>query len=171
MSYSLQKQDGAPLEGTDKVEIVNNKYLQINLATQYEETVFLVATSVGGKEAKRQLVIKSVEEGDPPPIADPAPQKPCRECAGENLSRICTDSNDPKPTGACCIQGDFNEKCVPNGDNISCSPMLLKAQAMFYTYCPMNNEEACGGKDFEAGSSTASFDMSTIAADTSSGEP
>jgi len=29
--------------------------------------------------------------------------------------------------------------------------MLLKAQVMFYAYCPGNNEKACGGKDFEAG--------------------
>jgi len=42
--------------------------------------------------------------------------------------------------------------------------MLLKGQAMFYTYCPMNNVEACGGKDkFEAGQSTENFDVSLSA--------
>ena len=39
---------------------------------------------------------------------------------------------------------------------------------MFYAYCPGNNEEACGGKDFAAGQSTAEFDMSTLSAESNS---
>jgi hypothetical protein len=173
LSYSLEEKDGedfVPLKGTDKAEIVNNKYLQINLKTEYEATVYLTATSIGGKSARRELVIQSKAEGPPPVIADPAPQKPCGECAGENLSKICTNTKEEKPTGACCVQGDTSPACTEGGD-VTCSPMLLKAQAMFYTYCPMNNEEACGGKNFAAGSGTSSFEFGGISALADDDEP
>jgi hypothetical protein len=74
------------------------------------------------------LDIDSKKEGDAPYIApgDRAPQKPCGACSNENLSKICVDTKNAKTTGACCIQGDTSPNCTP-GENIKCSPMLLKA--------------------------------------------
>jgi hypothetical protein len=47
-------------------------------------------------------------------------------------------SNQGTGKAACCVQGDNSEKCIP-GPTIKCSPMLLKAQSMFFSYCPNNN--------------------------------
>jgi hypothetical protein len=86
------------------------------------------------------------------------------------LSKICVDTSKELTTGACCIQGDTSPGCTP-GDTIKCSPMLLKAQAMFYSFCPMNNEEACEGKDFEAGSSSKEMSFGNLAAVDADGNP
>jgi hypothetical protein len=41
---------------------------------------------------------------------------------------------------------------------------------MFYNYCPMNNKDACEGKDFEAGSSGQDKSFKNIAALTEDGK-
>jgi len=102
LSYSLETKNDADefkqLEGIDKAEIIDNKYLQINLKSVYEETIYLTATSKGGKAARRELIIKSVETGPAAdiPEEDKAPIKPCSACANEKLSKICVNSKaDP----------------------------------------------------------------------------
>ena len=49
------------------------------------------------------MIIDSVKDGPAPTILNPAPQKPCRACANENLSKICVDKSQAKATGACCV--------------------------------------------------------------------
>ena len=63
LSYSLQTKDGEVLKTTDKAEVINNKYLQINLKSEYETSVWLTATSRGGKSARRELKIASKTKG------------------------------------------------------------------------------------------------------------
>lgn len=59
----------------------------------FTETIYLTATTKGGKKARRELIIKSVKEGPAPKIDNPAPPKKCSECAKENLSKICIDTS------------------------------------------------------------------------------
>jgi hypothetical protein len=120
------------------------------LKSAFAETkVFLKATTKGGDFARKEMSITAPAKGAAPTL-NPPKQLLCRDCGDFNTNRICVNKKDKSAYGACCQQGDTSKSCTVVKGEVECSPILLKAGMLFYSYCPMNNEKECGGKNFKA---------------------